>query len=645
MYKKILGIFITISIVLVIIANYTFATTSTVESDSYKTDIELNSSTDNTVISATTGGGTFENKENKDMYYKVAEATVNSLNQKRDAAIEAANKQIDDICDKAIEDANNDKNLSEKEKEDWKKTVNEKREEVKKQAKEMIDGKIDDWKDKNLGTFELNANNIADWARNKVGTTIEKGVDQLIEKAISEPISSITDELFGEDSFLGNTLSKTLTSYVESKTTDQRSELINKLRGQAGLPELTEEIEKQKEDFNWAYEATKAALSEVNQQAYKLGDALKEKIEDIIGGEVGKVVGGYVEKYLNNTFDDIFKDLAEQLRESMTKKEMSEDEIKQAEEAVEEGKEGLEKEEVEKVKEDTVEGFKEGLEKAINEKISQLSDKAYNAMLANLQAVAQDCVDQMFAQLDKNLQKYDGTLGKVANSFIAGLTGQVKNWAGQNIKSLVKQYMEKWFKGSTDKIQFEGLDFNWDQVLVDALSNALEDKNLALLISVGYQELTKPGGVAPATMPYETYAVLNYVMMIRGGTLIPSMNNVNLSSMTAVSGLSPVQFNLLFDGLLTRLDKTPNVPVWNEGMVAAAKAKGDAIVTVEFSFIVRLADTTATVATVNPIATTYLGGPVPFMSDAAYVMCEMDKNTPGAVANSMGATRSIMGKD
>ena len=51
MYKKIMGIFITISIVLVIIANYTFATTSTVESDGMKTDSELSTSTDGTVIS------------------------------------------------------------------------------------------------------------------------------------------------------------------------------------------------------------------------------------------------------------------------------------------------------------------------------------------------------------------------------------------------------------------------------------------------------------------------------------------------------------------------------------------------------------------------------------------------------------------
>ena len=634
MYKKILGIFITISIVLVIIANYTFATTSTVESDSSKTATELNSITDNTVISGVTGGGTFENKENKDIYDKVAEATVNSINQKKESAIEDANKEIDDKCDKAIKEID-DTSLSEENKQKLKNLVNEKREEVKKQAEDMVNKQIDDWKNENLGTFELNANNIADWARNKVGTTIEKGVDQLIEKAISEPMSEITDELFGEDSFLSNTLSKTLTSYVESKTTDQRSEIINKLRGQAGLPELTEEIEKQKEDFNWAYEATKAALSEVNQQAYKLGDALKEKIEDIIGGEVGKVVGGYVEKYLNNTFDDIFKDLAEQLRESMTKKEMSEDEIKQAEEAVEEGKEKLEKEEVEKVKEDTVEGFKEGIEKAINEKISQLSDKAYNAMLANLQAVAQDCVDQMFAKLDKSLQQFDGTLGKVANSFIAGLTGQVKNWAGQNIKSLVKQYMEKWFKGSTDKIQFQGLDFNWDQVLVDALSIALEDKNLALLISIGYQELKKPGGVAPAMMSYEGYAFINYIMMKRGSTLLPSSNNIVLSTGGTIAGLAPEQFQLSTDGVLTYLVRTPNVPVWLSSMASAMVAKVNGrppdISPIPY---VRQGDTTNTMASIMPSYVNYIGGPTPVLfdnSDSGYVMCEMDKNSVGSM--------------
>ena len=630
MYKKIFGICLTISIVLVIIANYTFATTSTVESESSKTESELSTSTDGTVISGVTGGGAFENKDTKDEYQKIAEYAVNGIKKARDESIEEVNQKIDKILDEKIEEINNSDSLSQKEKEDLKQTIEKKRPEIKEQAKDMINKNIDDWMQENLGTIELNANNIAEWAKNKVGTSIEKGVDQLIQKSIYEPMSTITDELFGEDSFLGNTLASTLTSYVESKTTDERMEIINKLRKETGLPELTEEIEKQKEDFNWAYEATKAALKEVNEMAYELGDKLGNKIEEIIGGDIGKVVGGYVEGYIDKLFDQMFENIIEQAKEAMTKQGMSEEEIDEAVKGVEKGKKGIEdatKGDVEKQKEDAVKSFEEGLEETINEKLSQLQEAAYNAMLANLQVVAQDYVDKMFAKINAELEVFDGTLGKLANSFVAGLTGQVKNWAGQNIKNLIEQYMEKWFKGATGEIKFDGLHFNWDQVLVDALNVALEDKNLALLISIGYQELKKPGGVVPQKLPYEEYAYTYYIMMIRGATLLPTYNSLVLSFET-ITGLNPRQFDPFEDASLITYDLKPDVIVSTDEEVLA---KNKTIIKAfQYPFLVKQFDTTNTIATIRPSATTYLGGPVPYLSDAAYVMCEMDKNTPGS---------------
>ena len=98
-------------------------------------------------------------------------------------------------------------------------------------AKQAISDYIDKLMAEKFGIIEMNANNIADWARNKVGTTLEDGVDKLFERIIYEPMSAITDELFGEDSFLSNTLASTLTSYVEAKTTDERNKILNSARG------------------------------------------------------------------------------------------------------------------------------------------------------------------------------------------------------------------------------------------------------------------------------------------------------------------------------------------------------------------------------------------------------------------------------
>ena len=641
MYKKIMGIFITISIVLVIIANYTFATTSTVESDGMKTDSELSTSTDGTVISGSTGGGMFENEDSKDLYDEFGEWASNSYNKWRNTAIEEAEQKASDTIDlgiKAAEEAwkiAHGSPMPEEEKQKIMKKLEKEREQTKTVAKQGVIDYIDKWKTEKFGTIEMNANNIADWARNKVGTTLEKGVDQIIEKAIYEPVSAITDEIFGEDSFLSNTLASTLTSYVQAKTEDERNKILNSARGFVDLPELTEEVKEKKENFDWAYEATNAALKEVNELAYELGDALSDKIEEIIGGDIGTVVGGYVEGYLDGIFKVAFEEITEQLREHMATEGMSEEEINEAISAVEEEKEQLEDKVVnpEKQKENAVKNFKEGIEKAINEQISQLQDAAYKAMVANLQNVAQNYVDTMFAKLNSELQVFDGTLGKIANSFIAGLTGQVKNWAGQNIKNVVKQYMDKWFQDATGEIKFDGLDFNWDQVLVDALEIALQDKNLALLISVGYQELKKPGGMSPAIMTYEEYAFINYIMMIRGGTLIPSLNNTVFSYET-VKGLSPAQFNALTDSTLTYYIKSPLTIAPDDATV-----RGLAVTipeTPDPSPYVRPGDTTNTTARILPIWTTYLGGPVPYLSDAAYVMCEMDKNTPGEVPELTG---------
>ena len=629
MYKKIFGICLTISIVLVIIANYTFATTSTVESEGSKTESELSTSTDNTVISGVTGGGKFENKENKDWYDKFGELANNSYKKLKDKLMKEAEQTASNTIDLGLKAAEKAWELTHGSPmpEDEKQKVMEKikKEQPETVAKQAVSDYIDKLMAEKFGIIEMNANNIADWARNKVGTTLEDGVDKLFERIIYEPMSAITDELFGEDSFLSNTLASTLTSYVEAKTTDERNKILNSARGFVDLPELTEEVKEKKENFDWAYEATNAALKEINELAYELGDELSNKIEEIIGGDIGTVIGGYVEGYLDGMFKVAFEQASEQIRELMTKEEMSEEEIKDTVDEVNKKKDEVEGKVVDKEeqKENAVKSFKEGIEKAVNEQISQLQDTAYKAMVANIQAVAQNYVDTMFAKINAELQVYEGTLGKVMNSFVAGLTGQVKNWAGQNIKSLVKQYMDKWFQGATGEIKFEGLHFNWDQVLVDALNVALQDKNLALLISVGYQELKKPGGIIGGVVPFEEYDKTYYMFMIRGGTLIPSLDNAKTKG-TPVAGISPLQYSPLHDSSMTyrykyeEINRVSNASSKIGTFVGGPHEKTPWVIT---------ADELRTSMVVAPSGNVYAGGPVPYLSDVAYIFCEMDQNT------------------
>ena len=626
MYKKLISICITVGILFVLISNYTFATTSSVESDSTITSSTV-SGDDTNIITSVEGGGAFENEETKDIYTKFGEALANVIetieNEVKNYSEETIDKTINTIYDEVVRDYEKLKGrkLTEKEQEDIIEVREEKRKELKELAKNKIEEIIKKWNSEFGDTYENNANNITEWAKNKVGTTIEDGVDKLLQIAIKEPLNEQIDKLLGTsgDNSLGNILKTTLNKYFDYETQDDRNRYINILRGQAGLPELTEEIENQ--DFDWAYEASKAALSEVNKLAYELGDKLEEEIEHILGGDFGAAIGDYCGALIDQTIKEQFERWASMLQETMTGSKFTQEQIDEAIKELQKGTDQIAGKAKEDLEKEAIEYLEKAKEDAINKQFSQIRDEALEKLAEDMGKVAEGFVDDLFSKLDSQLDVFSGDFGKIANSFISGLVKQVKNWAGDNIKNAVTTYLNNWFFDKDGEIKFDSLKINWTMALVDTLLGKITDENLSQLIDIAIKEWKKPGGTVASLMPYESFAALYYTFFVRGSTLLPSAINYG---QTAVRGLAPDQFSLLTDNLLTYYIKTPNYIVATDEMVRTAAITIPE--TPDPSPYVKPGDRTNTMAKIVPSWTTILGGPVPYLSDAAYVLCEMGSN-------------------
>ena len=631
MYKKLISICITMGVLFVLIANYTFATTSSVESDSTITSSTI-SGDDTNIITSIEGGGAFENEETKDIYTKFGEALANGIesvkNETTSYSEETIDKTINTIYDEVVRDYEriSGKKLTEKEQEDIIEVREEKRKELKELAKNKIEEIIKKWNSEFGDTYENNANNITEWAKNKVGTTIEDGVDKLLQIAIKDPLNKQLDNLFGmsEDNSLGNIFKTTLNKYFDYKTQDDRNRYINILRSEAGLPELTEEIEKQ--DFDWAYEASKAALTEVNKLAYELGDKLEEEIEHILGGDFGAAIGDYCGALIDQTIKEQFERWASMLQEAMTGSKFTQEQIDEAIKELQKGTDQIAGKAKEDLEKEAIEYLEKAKEDAINKQFSQIRDEALEKLAEDMGKVAEGFVDDLFSKLDSQLDVFSGDFGKIANSFISGLVKQVKNWAGDNIKNAVTTYLNNWFFDKDGEIKFDSLKINWTMALVDTLLGKITDENLSQLIDIAIKEWKKPGGTVGGPIAFEEYDKLYYMLMIKGSTLLPSRNNISgvSSSLKAVTGIAPDQFSSRTDSMMRYR------AAWEEIITdAQATSKIGHFTSSGYDIVpwVTPGDSLNTTAILTPAWTTVAGGPVPYLSDAAYVMCEMDKNT------------------
>ena len=269
-----MSVLVIICLFLLILENCVKATTSTVESNSLTTDSTIQNDASNNVISSTTGGGAFETKDEntKSIYTKTAEKFSKGIESAQANLIEISNQAFDKTKEKVFDEAVRNyerasgKKLSDDEKTKLKKTVDEKVEEEKKLAQERIKNEVKTWlQDEGVKVEGDLQSNIEDWIKEKAGRTIDDGVDTVLDIALKQPLIKQIDNLIGKDnSPFVNILNTTLSGYFDARTEDARMEWYNKVRKKAGLPDFQKEADKETENFDWKYTASKAALNELN---------------------------------------------------------------------------------------------------------------------------------------------------------------------------------------------------------------------------------------------------------------------------------------------------------------------------------------------------------------------------------------------
>lgn len=640
MYKKITSVLVISCMLLLVIENYVKATTSTVESNSLTTDSTIQNDASNNVISSTTGGGAFETKDEntKSIYTKTAEKFSKGIESAQADLIEISNQAFDKTKEKVFDEAVRNyerasgKKLSDDEKTKLKKTVDEKVEEEKKLAQERIKNEVKTWlQDEGVKVEGDLQSNIEDWIKEKAGRTIDDGVDTVLDIALKQPLIKQIDNLIGKDnSPFVNILNTTLSGYFDARTEDARMEWYNKVRKKAGLPDFQKEADKETENFDWKYTASKAALNELNSEAVRFMDNfeknLTQKLADMIGGDIGQgaasLLGNYVGSITNEYLKLQFDKWADDLRTSLKGSKFTDKEIEEAIAGLKSASDEIAVKNTEQMKKEALQKLEDAKRKAYSDELEKVRKEALTQLADNTGSLASSYATKIFDKIEQQVQVFKGSLGKILNSYTAGLVRQVKAWAGENIKKAVSDYVKNIFFGKDGKIDTSKIGIDWQNALTSTLLTTITDENMAQYLQIALEEIKKPGGFVGGKNSFEEYNQKFYMFMIVGGRLHPSLNNIS-SKFKGVAGLAPNQFSTMTDTVLTRYFGSPNTMANTD-----AAARGLMVTRILPTPVpqVRTSDTTNTIAIVNPLSTLTMGGGYPKLSDTAYVLCEMQEN-------------------
>ena len=104
----------------------------------------------------------------------------------------------------------------------------------------------------------------------------------------------------------------------------------------------------------------------------------------------------------------------------------------------------MKKEALQKLEDAKRQAYSDELEEVRKEALTQLAD--------NTGSLASSYATKIFDKIEQQVQVFKGSLGKILNSYTAGLVRQVKAWAGENIKKAVSDYVKNIFFGKDGKI-------------------------------------------------------------------------------------------------------------------------------------------------------------------------------------------------
>ena len=182
-------------------------------------------------------------------------------------------------------------------------------------------------------------------------------------------------------------------------------------------------------------------------------------------------------------------------------------------------------------------------------------------------------------------------------------------------------------------LKFEGLKIDWTSVAIDVLLTCFEDnETVQILASLGI--LYYFNVVTFHDTGYDTYNNMYYMFATLGNWLIPTLNGSDSYGAPSIQGMNPLQFQDWFDATLRVLPGVP-MPVINilEARLIYEyldrEGWGGWMEMIPWPVLQDYIPATAITNTYSsfiPIGSKRIGGESTYLSDAAYILCEMDAN-------------------
>lgn len=536
--------------------------------------------------------------------------------------------------------------------------------EVQKQMEEEAKSEIEKWYDRWLGDlgkkYPEHYREVIEYSEKFANGQIDKVSKSIINTALS-PIYDEIKDLTADVPMVGNIVNTVLSKYAtyvgwEKKCGDAIKDKLGILTKENVENKLNQankdsdgNIDKTKPNFNWEYETYFATLEVVAAESAKLTNQFLDQantwLAEKIGGQIGKDLADTLTGYFNGCITAYIDGNMIKWKDSLwdaTHKTLSEEQYNALY--------GTAEEEFKKVgdamKEDAQKKVDAMVQKAkieMNDKFAMLRADALIKVTNSVSDMAGDFADRLFSQITDKSDKLNSNLGKIGNACIVNLANQVQNWAVGEIQKFVTKTMTDFFFGqmggeslfNVAGLKFEGLKIDWTSVAIDVLLNCFEEnETVQTLASLGI--LGFFGVVTLHDTGYDQYNNMYYMFSTLGNWQIPTLKGSASYGAPSIQGMSPLQFQDWCDATLRVLPGI-EIPIINILEVPKVLYHLNAIGTwpvaplgytpwpALIDYIPYMAITTS-YSSFIPIGSKRIGGESTYLSDAAYILCEMDAN-------------------
>ncbi len=486
-------------------------------------------------------------------------------------------------------------------------------------------------------------------------------IDVMSEKIVDMALSPLYDEienLTADIPAIGKIAKQVLSKYGKYQEADKIANTLKDQITKSNSERVKDKLNKDNKDangnidntkpnFNWEYETYYATLEVLSVEATKLTNDFLDKanqyIAEKLGGKIGKDLADTLTSYFKGNIQAYMDGNMLKWKDTLwdsTHKTLSEEEFNQLYGAVEKEFKNVEDAMIEDAQK-KVDIMVQEAKIQMNDKFAQIRAEALVKITNSMSDMATDFAGRLFSQVTDKSNKLGSNLGKIGNACVTNITNQVTNWATGEIQKFVVKTMTDFFFGSMGGqslfnvagLKFEGLKIDWTSVAIDVLISCFEDnETVQILASLGILYFFNT--ITFHDTGYDTYNNMYYMFSTLGNWLIPTLKGSASYGAPRIQGLAPTQFQDWFDATL-RVMPGIGIPVINRlevpivfnelsnmGLFSAwVLYPGPILIDyLPYNAI------TNTYSSFIPISSKRIGGESTYLSDAAYILCEMDSN-------------------